>query len=69
MGFALSLDTEKVTWVLEDSRETMQVLRSIKHALYEKIKCDLQHVCTRNSYKPLLGVYELSVALLPYFMG
>ena len=38
MGFALSADAENVTWVLEDSRETLQVPRSINHALYENIK-------------------------------
>ena len=44
VGFVLSLDTEKVKWVLEGSRETLQVVRSINHALYENIKCDLKHV-------------------------
>ena len=44
VGFVLSLDTEKVTWVLEGSRENLQVVRGSNHALYENIKCDLQHM-------------------------
>ena len=44
VGFVLSLDTEKVTRVLEGSRETLQVVRSSNHALYENIKYDLQQM-------------------------